>query len=1039
MRRKLTLLRICVIFLSFAPIVHASRTGKASPALQLAANDWPMLMHDPSHSGYTDESIAPEPLTGRLNVKWKVGLGERVEIEAQPIVAYGKVYIGVMNGKFHAINADSGQIDWTFVAGGAIPHTAAAANGKVYFGCEDGRVYALDASTGELIWSYHTDGPVFSSPTVVDNVVYIGSFDTHLYALDAGTGDLHWRYKTGGKVWTSPAVIHGRVYFGSEDMHAYCLSVTNGSLVWRRNLSGVSMRNTYPVVSHGVAIFTTIKPGKESYMPSEDFEPVQGLTPEQAVNLWNAYYQEFPERRYLFYLDAGTGKDKWDPVNKKYVPFPLPYWGLIIPLVDADGVAWFPASGGGGDHTLDHNDRLWKINLADGTIFQAGSQDEYMMQPDETGRHTMGGSRYYQTAQMNVGLFDIITKQKYHIFGGPWWPYGEPLDPTPTIHKNRYGGAGWSMWHVGASSPLIIANGVGYYTAYSWLYALTSSDATEHGVVDLGTDHTLGAPHTDRTYGDFVDELNWRVEQIVASGPLMPQPIFWGYNRATLHLIWRKGEAIVSLAQTMPYLRVGVQEDLKAYLKTEVMTGVFGAGYDYRKMCMVYGKDGVIDPCSSEDLEREIGISWFADNLNVIAEDLYAAWAYAHYTGDWQTIIDHWDLLSNLYGQLANAFDDQLGFYVERNPDGSAKRWHTPEFEANLQIAAIQSVSRMAEHMGDMGVRDEAYDLLQRMYESRLELGEYVQDRYSGGVLRRAEAGDLEPLEILPWQGYRDRDTDSRQVFWTDGARWEIFSFPTTVGGSDSGIITSGQGNYSDLIGYRPMFPELGMFLREHLRGETEQYVQTVTNLNPWWYWNDATHCMQISGENLYNLPHLSSAIFQARAYILREDFDTLKDYLPWEYTAAGFGDVYRLQDLVALLQSEGAYPEPSKSVVPGVADYGQSVTYTISLVGIGTPLTITSTFPHGLGHTPRIVGVEPDIGQLQADSVGIKWSGTPLTYTQLTLSYVATVITTTRRTIVSVTTIQGLGSTELALKAVLIANGSKVCLPMIMRDWDWD
>jgi len=1037
MWRKSTLPKICGVLILLIVVVQMPEVGHAAPTLQLTDNDWPMFMHDAGHSGYTDESIAPNPLTGRLNVKWKVGLGERVEVEAQPIVAYGRVYIGVMNGKFHAIRADSGQIDWTFQAGGAIPHTAAAANGKVYFGCEDGKVYALDASTGELVWSYQTNAPLFSSPTVIGGVLYIGSLDTHLYALDAGTGSLHWSYRTGGRVWTSPAVFDGRIYFGSEDMHAYCLKATDGSLIWKKQLSGVSMRNAFPVVSNGVAIFTTLKPGVESYMPKEDFEPIQGLTPGQVIDLWNDYYQQFPERRHLFYLDANTGADKWDAVNKKFVPFPLPYWGLIIPLVDDNGFAWFPASGGGGDHALDHNNRLWKIDLADGTIYQAGSQDEYMMQPDETGTHTMGGNKYYQTAQMNVGMFDTSTKKKYHIYGAPSWPCGEPLDPTPTSNQNRYAGSGWSMWSVSASSPLVIAGGVGYYTAYSWLYALVADNVTQGGVVNLGTDHTPGPSQTDKNYGDFVDELNWRVEQIIASGPPSPQPLFWGWNEANLHAIWLEGEAIASLAQTMSYLRPNLQQNLKAYLKTQVMDNVLEAGYDFRTRCMIYGQDGVVDPCLASDREGEINVYWFADDLNVIAENLYAAWAYAHYTEDWQTITDHWSLLSDLYRRLANAFDDELGFFVERNPDGSAKRWHTPDFKPNLQIAAMQSVFRMAEHTGDTITSAEAQNMLQRMYEARLELGEYVKTLYDRGIFERAEAGELEAFEIMPWQGYRDRDTDSRQVYWTDGARWEIFSFPTSAGGSSSGIITRGTGDYSDLIGYRPMFPELGTFLREHLYDEAEQYVRTVTTLNPWWYWNDAMHCMQISGENLYNRPHLSTAIFQAKAYILGENFDTLKNQLPWEYTDAGVKDVYRLQNLVALLQSAGACPEPLQTVAPATADFGQIVTYTVSVVGADVPLALTTSLPDGLSYVAGTASVEPDIGDLVVDSGNIRWSGAPVAYTPITISYAATVTAQDCQAIVNVATLEGLGATDLDLRATLIANGLKMYFPLIIKDWD--
>ena len=58
----------------------------AIPVYQGAGDDWPMLMHDPAHTGYTPDTLIPDPPSGQLYLKWKVGLGERVEITMQPIV-----------------------------------------------------------------------------------------------------------------------------------------------------------------------------------------------------------------------------------------------------------------------------------------------------------------------------------------------------------------------------------------------------------------------------------------------------------------------------------------------------------------------------------------------------------------------------------------------------------------------------------------------------------------------------------------------------------------------------------------------------------------------------------------------------------------------------------------------------------------------------------------------------------------------------------------------------------------------------------------
>jgi uncharacterized repeat protein (TIGR01451 family) len=350
----------------------------------------------------------------------------------------------------------------------------------------------------------------------------------------------------------------------------------------------------------------------------------------------------------------------------------------------------------------------------------------------------------------------------------------------------------------------------------------------------------------------------------------------------------------------------------------------------------------------------------------------------------------------------------------------------------------VQSVYRMAERVGDTTIKNQAYTMLQRMVVARVDLGEYVQRQYDNGTFHRTEAGELEDFEILPWQGYRDRDTDSRQVFWTDGARWEIFSFPTSSGGSNSGIVTSGTGNYSDLIGYRPMFPELGAYLGDHLYEETKQYVQTVTNLNPWWYWGDAAHCMEISGENLYDLPELSTAIFQAKAYVLGENFDTLKDQLPWEYSAAGANDIYRLQNLVALLATtKSGVSSATISASPPSAKAGQTVTYTIVIRSYGASsaetLSLTDVVPSGLDYVLHSLTATSGTTD-DSDAPLLRWSGVITDTPTVTISYTVKVTETQPRSIVTAVTLDGGSAGKFDFSARIIANGSETHLPVIVR-----
>ena len=152
---------------------------------QPTGEDWPMYMGNASHSGRTAATTFTQ---GPQFLQWAYAFGERVEIEAQPVLANDLLYQGVMNGEMHAIDALSGKMLWIAKAGGPIAHTAAVANGKVFYGSLDGSVYALNASDGKLAWSFATGGPVVSAPAVVDGTLYIGSNDGQLYALNASSG-----------------------------------------------------------------------------------------------------------------------------------------------------------------------------------------------------------------------------------------------------------------------------------------------------------------------------------------------------------------------------------------------------------------------------------------------------------------------------------------------------------------------------------------------------------------------------------------------------------------------------------------------------------------------------------------------------------------------------------------------------------------------------------------------------------------------------------------------------------------------------------
>jgi len=1021
--------------------------SKAAPDFQSSDTDWPMYQHDPARSGRTPATAFNG---GPLYLQWAYAFGERVEVEAQPVVSGGVIYQGVMNGEMHAIDATTGAARWIKSPGGPIPHTAAVYGNRVYFGSLDGNVYALSTTDGSTDWQFSTGGPVMSAPAVVDGRLYIGSNDGNLYTLDAATGGELWRVVTGGPVVSSPAVAGGRVYFGSEDMTARCVNATTGTLLWDTSLYGTGMHNTHPVVSddRNVVIFVTVKAGGSSYVHNEGYPSVnQGANP---VETWNTYYQNYPTRRFLYYLNASTGADLWNPTTLSYVPLPIPYWGLLHPILASDGTAWFPAPAGTADHaySLDHDNRLFQVNLATGVTTQVagGSMSEFQLRTDEVGRHIFSGDDYYYTISEDLGVYYPDTGTTRALFsngdasGYNFGSHMNPHSPLPSRHLWRYGGV-VAMGGVPNASVPIVANDMAYFSSYSWLYAVGQ---TNHGY-DPATSfpsrdarlHELTYPRSNApTYAEIQAEVALRVADIIALGISSP-PITarweqcWDsmqHNEFPFELYGFEADLVRALSEAYPYLSAAQQAQLKTYLSTFVAGTLLNADhYAYRTRCIHFGQDGVY---FGDDCNVAGGITswWFDNNPNLVALRLYALWAYADATGDWSAIESHWSLITQQFQQFVDAYDPALGFC-------HFDEWRVKRLSIGAQIGAAQAVRDMAAHLGHTSTQAQASTLLSNLLDSRVALADFVPNLYDIGEREPAQIrlnpdGTINNDDIMQGSPYnnqlipysaalRDRDTDPSQVNWWDGSNYRV----------DAGAQFM---HYPALSGYFPLSSEMTARLRADLLAKTEYYVKSYEVNNPWWWMSDLAHHTTGSGEHLYHSLTLAWTMFQVKAMVLQEDWDALAHQLPEPVSFNSRYDLYRLQNLATLLSLS---PKMEKSVNSATADHGELLTYTISLVGSGATATISDSIPAGTAYVPHSAQVEPQVGVLTDGSNLISWTGVLTDGHYLELTFAVTVTVEEPFAIVNRAAVNN-GEENRELTATTIANAFKIYLPIVMRGW---
>lgn len=153
-----------------------------------------------------------------LGVAWTYDLATARGVESTPIVVDGVMYVTSAWSVVYALDAQTGEELWVYdpdvdravgvkACCDVVNRGVAVWEGKIFVGVIDGRLEALNAETGELIWSRITVDQskpytITGAPRVVKGNVLIGNGGAELgvrgyiSAYAADTGDMSWRFYT---------------------------------------------------------------------------------------------------------------------------------------------------------------------------------------------------------------------------------------------------------------------------------------------------------------------------------------------------------------------------------------------------------------------------------------------------------------------------------------------------------------------------------------------------------------------------------------------------------------------------------------------------------------------------------------------------------------------------------------------------------------------------------------------------------------------------------------------------------------------------
>lgn len=135
-----------------------------------------------------------------------------VDIDADPQIANGVIYVATYRGKVAAVNLYNGRILWRHDLSSY--SGLAVSGGNVYVSDTSGNVWDFDARTGAVVWRQTAlSNRNISGPAVVGNGVVVGDVKGYLHFMSKADGHFVARVDVGGgAIMTAPIAVGNAVY-----------------------------------------------------------------------------------------------------------------------------------------------------------------------------------------------------------------------------------------------------------------------------------------------------------------------------------------------------------------------------------------------------------------------------------------------------------------------------------------------------------------------------------------------------------------------------------------------------------------------------------------------------------------------------------------------------------------------------------------------------------------------------------------------------------------------------------------------------------
>ncbi len=198
---------------------------RTEPVLTLRGNSSPVISRSSVIAGFANGKLVSIDLSGGT-AQWetqitaprgRTELERIVDIDADPVIYDGMIYVATYQGEVAAVTEDTGVVLWRRKLSA---HAGLAAHWRhVYVTDAEDRLWALDPSNGSALWKQDKLlNRQLSAPAILDDYVLVGDLEGYVHWLAQEDGSQLARLRiASAPIRSAPTVVDGIAYVYADD------------------------------------------------------------------------------------------------------------------------------------------------------------------------------------------------------------------------------------------------------------------------------------------------------------------------------------------------------------------------------------------------------------------------------------------------------------------------------------------------------------------------------------------------------------------------------------------------------------------------------------------------------------------------------------------------------------------------------------------------------------------------------------------------------------------------------------------------------